>query len=66
MRRLFLALLLWAVIAVLLAPRVASEDDSVDGFDDASEGALIKTATDISSVNLNPFQVEVFVSHCMQ
>jgi hypothetical protein len=60
---------LWLVVLSLLAlalSHVRAEDDGVDGFDEPSETILMKTATDISASNLNPFQVEVFVSYCVQ
>lgn len=40
-------------------------DASVDGFDDSSSSDGVKTVTDVSALNLNPFQVELFVSYCI-
>ena len=56
-----------AVLLLTTAPSkvMAFEDDSVDGFDDSSDSMLLKSAAEISASNLNPFQVEVFVSYCI-
>ena len=62
-------LLLGIVLGVLVVNtnRVyATESDDADGFDDVGEATtLTKRMTDLSASNLNPFQVEVFVSYCV-
>ena len=62
--------IVWALVLALTLlvsrPGVASFDEDVDGFDEPSDSVTLKTATDISAVNLNPFQVEVFISFCAQ
>jgi len=64
----FVRAFVFVLLLCLLSSSVyglANSDDDADGFDDADGNGLIKTSTEISSANLNPFRVEVFVSYCM-
>jgi len=55
------------ILLCLLALAVLGQknEDDVDGFDDSGSSILVKKGLgEISATNLNPFQVEVFVSYC--
>ena len=65
----------WAFLALLLVVLTSSGrltlakeegEGELDGFDEADDVVVQKIATDVSASNLNPFQVEVFVSYCTQ
>jgi hypothetical protein len=61
----FVMVLLLACLFATTTSTVAVENSEVDGFDDVSDATLTKRVTEISADNLNPFQVEVFVSYCV-
>ena len=64
-RRLGVMILL-ALLLLVVNQVQAVDSDDVDGFDDGNQATLTKRlVTDLSDSNLNPFQIEVFVSYCV-
>lgn len=65
-----LVVVLW-ILACLLGGATQARalesdyDASVDGFDDSAGLNGVKSVTDVNALNLNPFQVELFVSYCV-